>query len=96
MPDLDAEQLRQAHQHVVEVLEVLVQDQAMRVRQILSDTLKDLASAPPNVIRPRFGGVRPRIERISVVLPEPLEPNRHVILAVSAARETSSRTSALP
>ncbi len=51
MPDLDAEQLRQAHQHVVEVLEVLAQDQAMRVRQILSDTLKDLASAPPGVIQ---------------------------------------------
>lgn len=51
MPDLDAEQLRQAHQHVVEVLEVLAQDQAMRVRQILSDTLKDLDSAPPGVIQ---------------------------------------------
>jgi len=51
MPDLDDEQLRQAHQHVVEVLEVLAQDQATRVRQILSDTLKDLASAPPGVIQ---------------------------------------------
>jgi uncharacterized protein (DUF2336 family) len=51
MPDLDAKQLRQAHQHVVEVLEVLAQDQATRVRQILSDTLKDLASAPPGVIQ---------------------------------------------
>jgi uncharacterized protein (DUF2336 family) len=51
MPDLDAKQLRQAHQHVVEVLEVLAQDQAMRVRQILSDTLKDLVQAPPSVIQ---------------------------------------------
>ena len=51
MPDLDDKQLREAHQHVVEVLEVLAQDQAMRVRQILSDTLKDFASAPPGVIQ---------------------------------------------
>jgi len=51
MPELDAEQLRQAHQHVVEVLQVLAQDQATRVRQILADTLKDVASAPPGVIQ---------------------------------------------
>lgn len=51
MPDLSPDQLRQAHEHVVEVLEVLAQDQAMRVRQILADTLKDLASAPPGVIQ---------------------------------------------
>ncbi len=51
MPDLDAEQLRLANQHVIEVLEVLVQDQATRVRQILSDTLKDMVSAPPSVIQ---------------------------------------------
>ncbi|HEX9789207.1 MAG TPA: DUF2336 domain-containing protein [Kiloniellales bacterium] len=51
MPDLDADQLRQAHAHVVEVLQVLAEDQATRVRQIVAETLKDLASAPPDVIR---------------------------------------------
>ena len=37
-------------------------------------------SAPSKRMRPVFGGVRPRIERISVVLPEPFEPSRQVIL----------------
>ena len=33
-------------------------------------------SAPSNEMRPARGGVRPRMERISVVLPEPLEPEQ--------------------
>ena len=37
-------------------------------------------SAPSKTMRPARGGVSPRIERISVVLPEPLEPSRQVML----------------
>ena len=35
---------------------------------------------PSNTMRPARGGVSPRIERTSVVLPEPLEPSRQVML----------------
>ncbi len=34
-----------------EALEILTRDQATRVRQILSETLKDVANAPPDVIK---------------------------------------------
>jgi uncharacterized protein (DUF2336 family) len=35
----------------VDVLEILARDQATRVRQILAEALKDVANAPPNVIK---------------------------------------------
>ena len=38
-------------------------------------------SVPSKTMRPARGGVSPRIERISVVLPEPLEPSRQVMRA---------------
>ena len=50
-PELDANARAKAQRYLVEVIEVLAQDQATRVRQILSETLKDLASAPPHVIQ---------------------------------------------
>jgi hypothetical protein len=53
-----------------------------------------VTSRPSMRIRPARGRVRPRIERISVVLPEPFEPSRQVILPGSAINDTSSRTSA--
>ena len=34
-----------------EALEILARDQVTRVRQILSEALKDVANAPPEVIR---------------------------------------------
>src|SRR5439155_1430334 len=39
-------------------------------------------------------GVSPRIDRMSVVLPEPFEPSRQVMLPRSTVRETSCSTSA--
>ena len=52
-------------------------------------------SAPSNRMRPERGGVSPRIERISVVLPEPLEPSRQVMRPGSMVSETPSSTLAL-
>ena len=52
-------------------------------------------SVPSNTTRPARGGVSPRIERISVVLPEPLEPSRQVMLPASTVSETPCSTSAL-
>ena len=51
LPELDAGGQEQARKYLVEVIEILAQDQAVRVRRILAETLKDLASAPPRVIR---------------------------------------------
>ncbi len=51
LPELDASELAQAHKYLVEVIEVLAQDQADRVRQIVAETLKDVASAPSDVIQ---------------------------------------------
>ncbi len=51
LPDLDADAQAQAHDYLVEVIEALAQDQATRVRQIVAETLKDVASAPSHVIQ---------------------------------------------
>lgn len=50
-PGLSADEQDKVRQMTYRVLEVLVRDQAARVRQILSDALKDVADAPPEVIR---------------------------------------------
>jgi uncharacterized protein (DUF2336 family) len=51
LPELDADEQAQAHKYLVEVIELLAQDQATRVRQIVAETLKDVTSAPPHVIQ---------------------------------------------
>ena len=51
LPELDADAQAQAHAYLVEVIEALAQDQATRVRQIVAETLKDVASAPSHVIQ---------------------------------------------
>src|SRR5947209_7000764 len=55
---------------------------------------KRVRSRSPNTTRPRRGGVSPRMERMSAVLPEPFDPSRQVMLPGSTATLTSSRTSA--
>ena len=52
-------------------------------------------SMPLNTMRPARGGVRPRIERTSVVLPEPFEPSRQVMPPATTVSETPCSTSAL-
>ncbi|MFQ5774034.1 MAG: DUF2336 domain-containing protein [Kiloniellaceae bacterium] len=51
MPELDAHGQAEAQRYLVEVIAVLAQDQATRVRQIVAETLKDVAAAPPHVIQ---------------------------------------------
>ena len=50
-PELDSDQREKAERYISEVLEILAQDQTTRVRQVLADTLKDVADAPGAVIR---------------------------------------------
>lgn len=50
-PELDNDQREKAERYVGEVLDILAQDQATRVRQVLADTLKDVAHAPTAVIK---------------------------------------------
>jgi len=50
-PGLSAGEQDKVRQMTYEALEILAQDQVTRVRQILSETLKDVADAPPEVIR---------------------------------------------
>lgn len=50
-PDLSAEQHQRMREITYEVLEILVRDQVTRVRQVIADVLKDVAKAPPDVIR---------------------------------------------
>lgn len=51
IPGLDADELDKVEELTHHVLELLAKDQATRVRRILSETLKDIANAPPEVIR---------------------------------------------
>ena len=51
LPELDADAQTQALKYLVEVIEILAQDQAARVRRIVAETLKDMTSAPPQVIQ---------------------------------------------
>jgi uncharacterized protein (DUF2336 family) len=50
-PGLSPEQQGTLYQITLETLEVLVRDQMVQVRTILSEALKDVANAPPSVIR---------------------------------------------
>lgn len=51
MPEIGKAEKGRAREATAEVLAVLAQDQVVRVREILADTLKDLAIAPPEVVR---------------------------------------------
>jgi uncharacterized protein (DUF2336 family) len=51
VPGLDRDAEDKVARMTFEVLETLARDQATRVRQILSETLKDVAQAPPAVIK---------------------------------------------
>jgi len=50
-PYLDANDQDKVRVMAYQALEILTRDQVTRVRQIISDTLKDVADAPPDVIR---------------------------------------------
>ena len=50
-PELDPDDQDKVKRMAYEALEVLTRDQVTRVRQILAEALKDVAGAPPEVIR---------------------------------------------
>jgi uncharacterized protein (DUF2336 family) len=50
-PGLSPDEQDKLRRSTIEALEILARDQVTRVRQILSDTLKDVANAPPHVIK---------------------------------------------
>jgi uncharacterized protein (DUF2336 family) len=50
-PTLSNEEHSRLQKLAYEVLEILARDQVTRVRQIIAETLKDIANAPPHVIR---------------------------------------------
>lgn len=50
-PDLSADEQDRLHRMTYEALVLLARDQIVRVRQIIAETLKDVADAPPEVIR---------------------------------------------
>ncbi len=50
-PELSREEQHRLQQVTYEILEILARDQLVRVRQILAETLKDVASAPPSVVK---------------------------------------------
>ncbi len=50
IPDLDQDKQNQVYEATMETLEILVRDQATRVRQILAETLKDITNAPAEII----------------------------------------------
>jgi len=50
-PGMSAHEVDQLRQLTYEALETLARDQATKVRRIVAETLKDMADAPPEVIR---------------------------------------------
>jgi uncharacterized protein (DUF2336 family) len=50
-PGLTAEEQDRVRKMAYEAIEILARDQAARVRQVLSEELKDIADAPPAIIR---------------------------------------------
>ena len=50
-PDLKPDETDKLKSMTYEVLEVLIQDQAVRVRRIVAETLKDMNTAPPGLIQ---------------------------------------------
>ncbi len=51
LPDLSPHEQSEACRRVTEMIEILARDQAVRVRQIVSEALKDVANAPAETIR---------------------------------------------
>jgi uncharacterized protein (DUF2336 family) len=51
LPDLGPEEQSQVRERVVEMVRVLARDQVARIRAIVSEALKDVGHAPPDVIR---------------------------------------------
>ena len=51
LPDLSDDEQSQARERVIELVTALARDTAVRVRQVVAETLKDVADAPAELIR---------------------------------------------
>lgn len=51
LPDLGPNDRKRAEAYVTKVLETLARDEAVRVRQVLADTVKTLSAVPPGVVQ---------------------------------------------
>lgn len=51
LPGLSPVEMAQARKRVVEMIEMLARDEAVHVRRVVAETLKDVADAPPEVMR---------------------------------------------
>jgi uncharacterized protein (DUF2336 family) len=51
LPGLSPQAQRQACRRVADVIEILARDEAVRVRQIIAEAIKDVEGAPPETIR---------------------------------------------
>lgn len=51
LPNLTADEQSQARERVIDMVTALARDTAVRVRQVVAETLKDVADAPPELIR---------------------------------------------
>jgi uncharacterized protein (DUF2336 family) len=50
-PELSETEREDIRRMTIEAMEILARDEAIRVRRILAETLKDVANAPPSVVR---------------------------------------------
>ena len=100
LPDLTRDELDKIRQATHEVIEHLAKDQATRVRRILSETLKDIAHAPADVIIRLAGDVElvvcaPVLENSPVLTDEDLvtiitsAPVKGALSAISRRRGIS-------
>ena len=93
LPELDADAQAQAHKYLVEVIEILAQDQVTRVRQIVAETLKEIASAPSHVIQ-RLARDAAEVVACPVLEFSPLLSDQD-LLEIIESRGNSGRLSAI-
>jgi len=93
LPELDADEQAQAYKYLVEVIEILAQDQVIRVRQIVAETLKEVASAPSHVIQ-RLARNAAEVVACPVLEFSPLLSDQD-LLEIIESRGNSGRLSAI-
>lgn len=91
--ELDDDDREKAERYVVETLEMLARDQAVRVRRVLAETLRDLAQAPPTVIQ-RLARDAEEVVACPVLEFSPLLSDQDLIEIIGEAR-LSSKLSAV-
>lgn len=85
IPDLDQDKQKQVYEATMETLGILVRDQAIRVRQILAETLKDVANAPADIIN-RLARDTERVVAEPVLRFSPVLTTQDLLDIISASR----------